>query len=173
MRVLWIGALLLASGLVLSSARADSRGERFVADDDFDAVSKVEGFSLDYRAVPTPRAEWEGDRSIDDWFDRFAGRLTTKKVLAYRKSELPPGSHDVWIEAGKKDWWILWIGNRLDPEKPRLKAQFKLYEEEEGVEALSFELKLVRKATKLKFSVRGGLFEGHGNLRIPAPPQPK
>ena len=35
----------------------------------------------------------------------------------------------------------------------RLRALFKLYEQEEGVEKLRFDLKLTRRATKLKFSI--------------------
>ena len=94
------------------------------------------------------------------------GKLHNLKPLAYRGDRLPPGSHDLWIEKGKDEWYHLFVGDREDDEAPRLKTLFKLYEIESGVEKLRFELKLTRKATRLRFSLFAGQSEGHGNLRV-------
>ncbi|MCA8961914.1 MAG: hypothetical protein KDC38_15420 [Planctomycetes bacterium] len=128
--------------------------------------SKVEGVEVQYQAPGTPKEEWDEDRSAMDWMSRFRGRIESERRLAYRKVELAPGKYDVWVEKGKEDWFYFVIGQRADEESPRIRAQFRLYKMEKGVEAMRLDLKLVRKATKLKFSLLAGNLEGHGNLRI-------
>lgn len=131
----------------------------------------VEGFSATFQEVLTPEEGWGTSQEVE-WLTSFVGTLRSEKALTYRQDKLAPGTHDVWIEKGKGDWFHLLIGKKQDSEAPRLKAMFRLYEQEKGVKALSFKLKLTRKATKLKFSVFVGTSEGHGNLRIvEAPPK--
>lgn len=134
-----------------------------------ESEASVDGFKVRYAELSTPKAEWDEESAPADWFARFKGRLESSKPLTYRKATLPPGKHDVWVEKGKGEWFYLVIGARADDESPRLKAQFKLYDQDSGVDTLRLDLKLVRKATKLKFSIRAGKVEGHGNLRITTP----
>ena len=92
--------------------------------------------------------------------------LFSEKPLSYRGKTLAAGSHDLWIEKGKGEWFYLNVGDR-DSEGPAgLRAMFKLYEQDEGVENLSFEIKLTRRGSKLKFSLRAGRSEGHGNFQV-------
>lgn len=131
------------------------------------ATASVEGFEIEYQPLPAPDgadAEVTGDTLL-----AFRGSLSSEHPLAYRGNELAPGQHDVWIERGKGEWFYLIIGSREEDEAPRLRALFRLYEQEDGVERLEFRLKLVSRATKLKFSLLHGHFEGHGNLRIVSP----
>lgn len=127
--------------------------------------AKVDGFQASYGAVKTPKSDWEQEKDAE-WVTRFRGSVATEKTIAYRGRELAPGSHDLWVEKGRGDWFYLYVGDRSDEEKPQLRAMFKLYEQEEGVEDLQFELKLTRRSSKLKFSLKAGRSEGHGNFRI-------
>lgn len=136
-------------------------------------VTKVDGFTVRYEAVASPKSDWEDPSAAADWLARFKGKIESSHPISYRKKRLEPGKHDVWVEKGKDEWYFLVIGNQADPEKTRLRAQFKLYPREAGVEKLAFNLKLVRKATKLKFSLLSGKTEGHGNLKIVKPETPK
>lgn len=125
----------------------------------------VEGFSARFDPIATPEAQW-ADGSAQTWLQAFRGELLTEKVLAYRGGVLPTGRHQMWVEKGKGEWFHFFIGNKEDSNQPRLKALFRLYELEKGVEALRLELKLTGRKTKLKFSIFVGRNEGHGNLRI-------
>lgn len=145
--------LLAAFGLLTGAATAEKKSV------------KVDGFSGSYTATATPEKDW-GNAAEEKWILGFSGRIETEKTLAYRSGVLPPGKYDLWAEKGKNDWCYFYVGTREDDEAPRLKAMFKLYEQEEGVEELRFDLKLTRRATKLKFSISAGRSEGHGNLRI-------
>ncbi len=135
-------------------------------------IAKVEGVELSYNPIATPEADWGGDYKPGDWYEQVAGKFVTEKTLAYRKVTLEPGTYDLWLEAGKGRNFYLIIGDRKDKEAPRIRAIFKPYGQEKGVEQLKFELKLVRKKTKLKFSIRAGDTEGHGNIRIIVPDSP-
>ena len=126
---------------------------------------KVEGFAGSYSATETPSDDW-GSKAEEKWVLGFEGKIETEKTLAYRSDVLPPGKYDMWAEKGKNNWCYFFIGKKDKAESPRLRAMFKLYEQEEGVEKLRFDLKLTRRATKLKFSISAGRSEGHGNLRI-------
>ena len=46
---------------------------------------------------------------------------------------------------------------------------FRLYETEQGVDSIQFQLKLTRRGSKLKFTILAGRAEAHGNLRIDDP----
>lgn len=129
-------------------------------------TAEVEGFAARYNEVATPRADWDEDYAATDWFRAFKGKLKIEHAISYRRVTLDPGEYDVWIEQGEKEWFYLRIGTRSDEEQPRIKATFKLYDEDEGVEKLDLSLKLVSKGKKLKFSIRAGMYEGHGNLRV-------
>jgi len=129
-------------------------------------VASAEGFSIRYEKVTTPEKDWKDPDAAGDWLSRFKGKIETKRKIAYRKKVLSPGKYDVWVERGKDDWFYLVVGDQADAEKTRLRAQFKLYQREQGVENLKLDLKLVRKSTKLKFSLLVGKTEGHGNIRI-------
>ncbi len=126
---------------------------------------KVKGFAGSYSATETPSEDW-GSESEEKWIVAFSGQIETEKTLAYRSDVLPPGKYDMWAEKGKNNWCYFFIGKKSEEESPRLRAMFKLYEQEEGVEKLRFDLKLTRRATKLKLSISAGRSEGHGNLRI-------
>ena len=144
-----VAAMVLATGAV--SAKKES--------------VKVEGFAGTYSAADTPSEDW-GSEEEEKWVLGFQGQIETEKTLAYRSDMLPPGKYDMWAEKGKNNWYYFFIGKKNEEEAPRLRALFKLYEQEEGVEKLRFDLKLTRRATKLKFSISAGRSEGHGNLRI-------
>ena len=125
----------------------------------------VDGFKLSYGMIATPADDWGTDQE-GTWVSGLSGTLHTEKPLSYRKQTLPPGQYDFWVEKGKGDWFYLFVGDRENEEAERLRAMFKLYEQESGVEKLEVKLKLTRRATKLKFSVLAGKSEGHGNFRI-------
>ncbi|MEE8142481.1 MAG: hypothetical protein V3T77_05230, partial [Planctomycetota bacterium] len=127
--------------------------------------SQVPGFKAGYARVTTPSEEWGGAQE-GKWVREFQGTLKSEQALAYREKSILPGNHDMWVEKGSGDWFHLFIGNKKNEEATRLRAMFRLYEKEEGVEQLRFELKLTRKGKKLKFSIYAGKSEGHGNLRV-------
>ena len=127
----------------------------------------VEGFVGSYRASATPKAEWGDAKKELDWIAAFEGKFENEKALSYRGKVLPKGTHEMWVETGKAEWLYLVIGNRKDDKAPRIRAMFRIYgDQKEGVEKINFELKLRRKKTKLKFSIRAGKSEAHGNLNI-------
>lgn len=139
-------------GLALAGSNADKQ-------------ATVEGFSARYSKIDTPEAGW-GTPQEEGWIAAFAGKLQCETKIAYRGVTLQPGAYDVWIEKGKAEWFHLFVGTKSDETAPRIKALFRLYEQEQGVPELEFKLKLTRRATKLKFSIFAGKSEGHGNLRI-------
>lgn len=147
-------------------AKSSGKPEQTQEEVTLDRKATVEGFTVLYNRIETPRDQWNEANSAKDWFGSVTGQLKSSHALSYRKVTVPAGTHDVWIEAGDNGWYYLRVGHRKDAEQPRLKAAFKLYEEEDGVERLDLTLKLVSKGKKLKFSVRAGAWEGHGNLRI-------
>lgn len=129
----------------------------------------VEGFETVYESIATPSGESADSQPIETWLTGFQAVLTSRQGLAYRDGVLPPGTHDVWVEKGKGEWFHLVVGRRADEDTPRLRAMFRLYEQEKAVKEVGFALKLVSKGTKLKFSLTAGSFEGHGNLRVVLP----
>ena len=126
---------------------------------------EAEGFKLRYKSVATPEGSW-GSGKEESWILGFEGGIECKKGLSYRNRTLDPGKYDVWVERGKGEWYYLYVGDRDNEEAPRLRAMFKIYEQEQGVDRLEFQLKLTRKGTKLKFSLLAGQSEGHGNFKI-------
>lgn len=148
----WL-VLIIAMGLLMGAAAAEKESV------------KVDGFAGTYVATETPANDW-GTDAEEKWILGFTGQVETEKTLAYRSDVLPPGKYELWAEKGKNDWCYFFIGTKDNEETPRLRAMFKLYEQEEGIEKLRFDLKLTRRATKLKFSISAGRSEGHGNLRI-------
>ena len=140
------------------------------------ASSSVEGAKLTYKELSTPESSW-GEEAEQKWMATFEGELVTEYEISYRGVVLPAGRHAVWSEKGKDGWYFLNVGTRAkgEAEKPpaRLRARFKLHPQKEGSATRQMSLKLTHKATKLKFSLRAGASEGHGNFRIlrPEPPE--
>ncbi|MCI0652318.1 MAG: hypothetical protein L0Z55_10590 [Planctomycetes bacterium] len=154
-RTLWVSALLVAAALGLG-ARAADKGSLH---------AEVEGFKVTYQPLETPSTGW-GTQKEEEWITAFQGTLKSDKPLSYRGVTLAAGTHDVWVAKGNGDWLHLFVGDRDDEDAPRLRSMFKLYEQEQGVDALRFELKLTRRGSKLKFSIFAGRSEGHGNLQV-------
>ncbi|MEM7168009.1 MAG: hypothetical protein AAF581_21330 [Planctomycetota bacterium] len=161
--ILCVGVLWTA----MASSVAGAAASPGAAGDKKEAAQRVavEGFSAEYSAVPTPQAQW-ADGSVETWLRAFRAQLHNEKTLAYRGNVLPAGRHQVWIEKGTGEWFHLFVGDKNDSDRPRLKALFRLYELEKGVSSMRLELKLTGRKTKLKFSLFAGKHEGHGNLRI-------
>lgn len=158
----WVSVVLLGALVAFSALRT--------AANQLESQRKfsIDGFEAVYSVVETPRDQWESDR-VGEWAKQFGGKLKTTAALAYRKTVLPPGNHDMWIEKGKDEWYHLVIGAREDKDAPRLRTQFKFFSSEDGAESLSFALKLTGKGKKLKYSIQAGKYEGHANLHVLRP----
>ena len=160
----WMVVTLATLGLLLTSAQLDGAGPAPAEQ----AQAEVEGFQVDYPVIATPETEW-GTASEELWITGFRGRLRAAHALSYRGGNLPAGEHDVWVEKGSGEWFHLFVGDRDNEEAPRLRAIFKLYEQEQGAGSLHLELRRTRRGTKLKFSLTAGRSEGHGNFRVVDP----
>lgn len=131
------GVLLATIGSVAWSTEAWER------------THSVTGFIAKYTSCETPEGGWGTDQE-EKWITGLKGTLRTERAIGYRQDVLEPGTYEFWIEKGKGDWFHLVIGQPTDEAAPRLRAAFRLYEQDKGVRELDFQLKLTRKETKLK-----------------------